>query len=95
VTGQAPSVGRIVHYRLTEKDVNDIFVAHGTTNRQSVRAGDTFPAMVVAIFAAYKSVNAPAVLDLSVFVPGGHLLAVEEIAEGTEQGQWLTGHHRG
>lgn len=59
MTGQAPSVGRIVHYRLTERDVNDIFVAHGTATGKH-EPGDVLPATIIRVFidgTIYLSVN--------------------------------------
>jgi hypothetical protein len=46
VTEQQPAIGRIVHYRLSEQDVADIFTAHGTSTG-SFSAGDVLPAMVL------------------------------------------------
>lgn len=44
---QTPTVGRIVHYRLTDQDVNDCFTAVGS--RAAVRAGDVRPAIVIVV----------------------------------------------
>lgn len=81
MTEQRPSIGRIVHYRLSDQDVSDAFVAHGQTHSQSLRAGDVLPAIVVGVFAEYKSIDAPLVLDMTVFLPGGHTLWVEAVRE--------------
>lgn len=47
VTEQSPTVGRIVHYRLSDHDVNDIFLMVGNASRMV--AGDVLPAMVVTV----------------------------------------------
>lgn len=83
MTKQLPSVGRIVHYRLTEQDVNDAFIQYGRSVQAAVE-GDVLPAIVVACYAEYRSIDAPTVLDLSVFVPGGGILYVQGVAQRDE-----------
>ena len=61
---QQPTVGRIVHYRLSEQDAEQI------TNRRrdagavgnSVRAGDTYPMVIVGVWSP-TLVNGQVVLD--------------------------------
>jgi hypothetical protein len=90
VSSPRPSVGRIVHYQLTEQDVQLIDqLGHpdrtGRPSRNPVRAGQTYPAMVVAVFdPTTGSAN------LKVFLDGG--AGAEYWAtsrgEGDEPGQW-------
>lgn len=47
MSGQPLTVGKIVHYRLTDQDVNDVFLAVGS--RATVRAGDVRPAVVIMV----------------------------------------------
>lgn len=85
VSEQSPSVGRIVHYRLTEHDVNDIFVAHGTaTGRYEI--GDVLPAQIIRVYDEGRHI------DLSVNLGGALLLrhAVTELPGGDDgTGQWF------
>lgn len=72
---QKPSIGRIVHYRLTEQDAEAItrrsdFAANppGNTGFQAhvgnpVNAGETYPAMIVRTFEGYDNVNLQVFLD--------------------------------
>jgi len=48
VSEQQPSIGRIVHYRLSEQDVADIFVAHGTETGH-FNVGDVLPAQIIRV----------------------------------------------
>jgi hypothetical protein len=88
MTAQQPSIGRIVHYRLSEQDINDVFVKHGQIRGSQPKVGDVCAAVVTGVFAAYRSVDAPPALDLRVFVNGPGDLWVTEKLEGTEPAQW-------
>jgi hypothetical protein len=78
-----PSIGRIVHYQLSQDD------AIVVTNRRlqtgvvgnHVAAGQTYPAMVVRTFGG-TTVNLRVVLD------GDDLLWATSRVEGTEAGTW-------
>ena len=85
-----PTIGRIVHYRLTEQDARD---ASALDASPEMRAGDVLPAIIVGVFAAYRSVDAPPVCDLQVFLNGPGQMWRQGISElpasedGT--GQWF------
>jgi hypothetical protein len=89
-----PTIGRVVHYKLGEQDADAInqrrrdfaaarasntgFVAHvGNT----VRAGDVFPAFVVATFGS-------AAANLQVFLDGNDTYWATSREDGAEPGQW-------
>lgn len=57
-----PSVARIVHYRLTEQDVSDAFVAHGT-NGGGHAPGDVLPAVITKVHGDELLVNLHIWLD--------------------------------
>lgn len=97
-SGPAPSVGRIVHYRLSKGDVAEInrrrkrfteapsqswgFQAH--TGNQ-VHAGDVFPAVVVRIFEG----NDVGTCNLSVLLDGSDTYWATSRKPGDEDGQWF------
>lgn len=84
-----PTVGRIVHYQLSDGDVALIdrhgIDRMGRTDRNAARAGQVYPAMVVAVFdPSTGSAN------LKVFLDGGagaEYWATSRV-EGDEPGQW-------
>lgn len=86
MTEQQPSIGRIVHYRLSEQDVNESFIRHGST--QALSAGDVLPAIVVGVRRG-RAVDAPPALDMQVFLPGGYPLWVSSITEGAGHSEWF------
>jgi hypothetical protein len=66
----APTIGQIVHYKLTEQDVQAIdekypmIDADGRrSSRNRVNVGDVFPAMVVRVFDADHGINLQVSLD--------------------------------
>lgn len=52
------------------------------------REGDALPAVVVGVYAEYKSVEAPPVVDAQVFLNGPDMLWVTSRKQGDENGQW-------
>lgn len=80
-----PTIGRIVHYRLTEQDAAEA----------GARAGDVLPAIIVGVFAAWRSVDAPLVCDLQVFLNSSapvmlHRQGVSELPPNEDgTGQWF------
>jgi len=89
MTAQQPSIGRIVHYRLSEQDIrqvpNSVF-ARG--NRPST--GDIYPAVIVRVNdTASQSVNLRVLLD----GPDGLWLTSREAgpdgATGSLDGRWF------
>lgn len=82
---QTPTLGRVVHYRLSEGDVDnvlafradkDYFVGNG------VSEGQTYPAQVVATFNGGASCNLVVTLD------GKDTLWVTSRPEGDTPGTW-------
>lgn len=77
-----PTVGRIVHYTLTDGDIarieNDRLATLGYGNRP--HAGDTVAAIVT--LADGRTINAKAFLD------GNDNLWIAGAAEGDDAGQW-------
>lgn len=63
-----PSIGRVVHYKLSESDADEIYkrrVAKGFQGN-SVKHGDVFPAMVVVTWGT----NPDSAVNLQVFLDG-------------------------
>lgn len=83
---QKPSIGRIVHYTLTESDAAliDQQNRHAGSNRNSVRVGEVYPAMVVAVFGNGEHANLKVFLDGG---PGAEYWATSR-PEGETPGTW-------
>lgn len=85
-----PTIGRIVHYRLSEQDAE--FIGQRRAARASregvnvqtlgnaVRAGDVFPAIVTRVW--------PSGCNLQVTLDGADGLWVTSRTEGTEPSTW-------
>ena len=61
-----PSIGRIVHYTLSENDATAIANRRkdfGVNIGNAVREGDVFPAVIVRVFEAAGSANLKVLLD--------------------------------
>lgn len=94
----APTVGRIVHYKVSEYDADqingrrqDFRESRSAAERtgfvghvgNGVNAGDVFPAMIVRVWdAPQTTVNA------QVFLDGNDSFWATSRAEGTEPGTW-------
>lgn len=61
----APTIGRIVHYRLSDQDVEQVAELRRETGRQgnTARPGDVYPAIVVRTFGDSLGVNLRVMLD--------------------------------
>jgi len=87
-----PSVGRIVHYRLTETDCRlidqqEVDAGHPVAPsryRNNVSEGQYFPAMVVAMFGNGEHLNLKVFLDGG---PGAEYWATSR-PEGDTPGTW-------
>lgn len=79
----APTIGRIVQYRLTEQDVDQIVAARmrGEGKGNTVHEGSVYPAMVVAVFGGVLA-------NLQVFLDGDHTHWAGSRYEGDEPGRW-------
>lgn len=82
-----PSIGRIVHYRLSAQDVQRIYASqqganplHGIGNPAA--PGDDFPAVVVRVWN-------PTSVNLQVLLDGPDNLWVTSATEGEQQGNWF------
>ncbi|MFJ8349000.1 hypothetical protein ACIQ9J_22090 [Streptomyces sp. NPDC094153] len=98
MTQQRPSVGRIVHYRLSEQDADAInrrrvdFQQSGVAHQRTgvvghvgnhAEAGETFPAVIVRVW------EEPTVtVNLRVLLDGNDTLWATSRAEGSEPGAW-------
>lgn len=91
---QKPTIGRIVHYTLSEHDAEQInrrradFAAASPANTSFVghvgnhaSAGDAYPAMVVRTFGGSAA-------NLQVFLDGNDAYWATSRTEGTEPGTW-------
>lgn len=89
-----PTIGRVVHYKLSEQDVDAInrrrrdFAAAQSGNTgfvghvgNTVRAGNVFPAFVVATFGGTAA-------NLHVFLDGNDTYWATSREDGAEPGQW-------
>jgi hypothetical protein len=78
-----PTIGRIVHYRLSDEDVGRAR-ALPTIQINPVSFGDTYPAIVVRAFGAASDGEA----NLQVFLDGQAQLWVTSAKPGTGPGTW-------
>lgn len=83
-----PTIGRIVHYKLSEGDVvvidqqQPMYGTDGTrAQRNPVSEGHVYPALVVRVFE-------PGYCNLQVFLDGDCSYWATSRVEGTESGQW-------
>jgi hypothetical protein len=84
---QQPTIGRIVHYTLNAGDVTLIDrhsprIVDGRTVRNDVRAGQAYPAQVVAVFGSGSTANLIVQLDGE----GQHWATSRQVGDG--EGQW-------
>lgn len=81
-----PTIGRIVHYRLSEQDVARITInaeKHGGHQGNEVRTGDVLPALVVRV-------NAGNSVNLQVFLDGPDVYwATSRGLDGIDYGCWF------
>jgi hypothetical protein len=78
-----PTLGRIVHYRLTEYDVASI-QALLTVHRNHAAVGDVCAAVIVRIW----DTPGPAMVNLQVLIDGQATYWVTSRCEGDEDGKW-------
>jgi len=90
-----PTIGRIVHYRLSAQDAQEITSRRGVRAHaneflrgNSVKEGDTFPAMIVHVWG-----EAPeSAVQLQVFLDGNdtHWATSVQVGEGPHTYSWPT-----
>lgn len=80
-----PTIGRIVHYRLSDGDAQAITTARGDKiSGNGVHGGDTYPAMIVRVFG-----DAPrSAVNLKVFLDGGDTYWATSRTEGEGEFHW-------
>lgn len=78
-----PTIGRIVHYRLSAGDVQSINIQHAARDRNAVHADMVLPAMVTAVFGEESGTA-----NLAVQLDGTGTYWATSRAEGDGQGQW-------
>lgn len=83
-----PTIGRIVHYTLSEYDAEQVdrqqpAVVDGRQVRNSVKAGDVLPALIVRVFDP-----STILANLRVFLDGEGEYWVTSRHEGDREGQW-------
>lgn len=89
MTGQKPSIGRIVHYTLGEGDVLAIdrlvpmVNAAGQQARNAVHVGDVYPAMIVRVFDPSTTTA-----NLQVFLDGDGSYWATSRTEGNGDAHW-------
>lgn len=85
MTEQKPSIGRIVHYRLTRADASKASLPRDGGNPHE--AGQVLPLVVCRIFEDEYGPGVPGV-NGQVLVDGRGSLWVTSIQEGEGEGQW-------
>jgi hypothetical protein len=79
----ALTIGRIVHYKLSESDAALIQSKHqDRSSCNQVSAGDVFPAMIVRVWGTGEHIN------LQVFLDGDCSYWATSRPEGDESGRW-------
>lgn len=83
-----PSIGRIVHYRLTDASVDEISRLRSNGFHIGARAisGDALPMIIVSIW--QRSSPDDICICGQVFLDGNHVLWVQSVVEGTTPGTW-------
>lgn len=83
-----PSIGRIVHYTLTETDAIVIHPRRvgGATHGNEVTAGQVFPMMITRLW-TYNP-DETSVVQGQVFLDGDDSLWVTSVKQGDGEGQW-------
>jgi hypothetical protein len=90
-----PTIGRIVHYRLSKQDAEEIASrrglhvhAHEILRGNRVEEGDTFPAMIVRTWGDQPT----SAVQLQVFLDGNdtHWATSVQVGEGPRTFSWPT-----
>lgn len=85
--GQTPTIGRIVHYKLSEQDVlsiNDQRLAHRSAGNVP-RKGDVYPAMIVRTWGEQIGAS----VQLQVYLDGSDTYWATSRTEGKAEGQYV------
>lgn len=87
-----PSIGRIVHYKLQQHDIESIRQQRfdGQNNfgdrGNPVEVGDVFPAMITRVWDPEPTEES--VVQLQVFLDGNDQIWASSAHQGEENGQW-------
>ncbi|SDI20040.1 hypothetical protein SAMN05421505_1387 [Sinosporangium album] len=88
-TETAPTIGRIVHYKLSGHDVSMIdlesmqsFGGQGVI-RSPAKLGDVLPAIITRTYEGSGTA-----VNLQVFLDGNHSYWATSRSQGTDHGQW-------
>ena len=81
-----PTIGRIVHYKISEGDAQSIGALRGraASAGNPIAAGDVYPAMIVRAWGK----TAESCVQLQVFLDGPDTYWATSRNQGTELGQW-------
>ncbi len=80
-----PTIGRIVHYKLSEGDAALIQSRHeDRSGSNAVSAGDVYPAMIVRVWGG----EAASSVNLQVFLDGDCSYWATSRAQGDDNGFW-------
>jgi hypothetical protein len=85
--GQTPTIGRIVHYKLSGADVlsvNDKRLKDQTSGN-AARKGDVFPALIVRTWGEQEGAS----VQLQVFLDGPDTYWATSRTEGDGEGQYI------
>jgi hypothetical protein len=98
-TAVKPSIGRIVHYTLSEQDAEAINRLHGGPDHRrdnthghvgnSVRAGDVFPLVITRVWASAEQVTEHTAVNGQVLLDGNDTLWVTSVSQGEGPRQWF------
>lgn len=80
-----PTIGRIVHYRLTENDIEKSKFGYDNCNPHSV--GQIVPLLIVVVWEHEFGQNKPGV-NGQAFLDGAHSLWITSAGEGDTPGTW-------
>lgn len=85
--GQEITIGRIVHYRVSETDAKHIngFYEYGGRRGNLAKAGDVYPAMIVAVWGDPQ--DSQTVVNLQVFVDADFPYWTSSVHQEVELGQ--------
>jgi hypothetical protein len=85
--GQTPTIGRIVHYKLSEQDalsINDKRIKDQTSGNVAYK-GDVYPAMIVRTWGKQAGVS----VQLQVYLDGPDTYWATSRLEGDAEGQYI------
>lgn len=98
-----PTVGRIVHYTLTEGDVKEIERRRADARGSAISAdhtgaqvhvgnptspGDVFPMLITRVWASPEQVTENTAIQGQVFLDGNDVLWVTSVQQGDGERQW-------